>query len=129
MVAVTDDLTQRFNAVELVRKGAGCSAAKAAAGGPTLAQAGGPDSSKADDALKAIGERRSAAERLRYVHMNKQPSFHHRALDFRRRCDILAMGACGFRRLRAAVRRPQRNRLRPCRTPAQRDGAGGAVKR
>jgi alanyl-tRNA synthetase len=54
VVGVTDDLTSRFNAVELVRKGAEVLGGKGGGGRPDMAQAGGPDGSKADAALKAI---------------------------------------------------------------------------
>ena len=54
VVAVTDDLTKRFNAVELVRKGAEVLGGKGGGGRPDMAQAGGPDGSKADAALKAV---------------------------------------------------------------------------
>jgi alanyl-tRNA synthetase len=54
VVGVTDDLTKRFNAVELVRKGAEALGGKGGGGRPDMAQAGGPDGSKADAALKAV---------------------------------------------------------------------------
>jgi alanyl-tRNA synthetase len=54
VVGVTDDLTKRFNAVELVKKGAAVLGGKGGGGRPDMAQAGGPDGSKADAALKAI---------------------------------------------------------------------------
>ena len=54
VVAVTDDLTKRFNAVELVRKGAEVLGGKGGGGRPDMAQAGGPDGSKAEAALKAV---------------------------------------------------------------------------
>ena len=54
VVGVTDDLTNRFNAVDLVRKGAAVLGGKGGGGKPDMAQAGGPDGSKADAALKAI---------------------------------------------------------------------------
>jgi alanyl-tRNA synthetase len=54
VVAVTDDLTKRFNAVELVRKGAEALGGKGGGGRPDMAQAGGPDGSKAEAALKAV---------------------------------------------------------------------------
>ena len=54
VVGVTDDLTNRFNAVELVKKGAEALGGKGGGGRPDMAQAGGPDGSKADAALKAI---------------------------------------------------------------------------
>jgi alanyl-tRNA synthetase len=54
VVGVTADLTGRFNAVDLVRKGAEALGGKGGGGRPDMAQAGGPDGSKANDALKAI---------------------------------------------------------------------------
>jgi len=53
-VGVTADLTARFNAVELVKKGAEALGGKGGGGRPDMAQAGGPDGSKAQAALKAI---------------------------------------------------------------------------
>jgi alanyl-tRNA synthetase len=54
VVGVTDDLTKRFNAVDLVRKGAEALGGKGGGGRPDMAQAGGPDASRAADALQAI---------------------------------------------------------------------------
>ena len=54
VVGVTDDLTKRFNAVELVRKASEVLGGKGGGGRPDMAQAGGPDGAKADAALKAI---------------------------------------------------------------------------
>ena len=54
VVGVTADLTARFSAIDLVRKGAEALGGKGGGGRPDMAQAGGPDGSKADDALKAI---------------------------------------------------------------------------
>ena len=54
VVGVTNDLVSRFNAVDLVRKGAEALGGKGGGGRPDMAQAGGPDGSKADAALKAI---------------------------------------------------------------------------
>jgi len=54
VVGVTADLTSRFSAVDLVRKGAEVLGGKGGGGRPDMAQAGGPDGSKAEDALKAI---------------------------------------------------------------------------
>ena len=51
VVGVTDDLTARFNAVDLVRKGAEALGGKGGGGRPDMAQAGGPDGAKADAAL------------------------------------------------------------------------------
>jgi alanyl-tRNA synthetase len=56
VVGVTGDLTERFNAVDLVRKGAETLGGKGGGGRPDMAQAGGPDGSMADAALAAIGE-------------------------------------------------------------------------
>jgi len=57
VVAVTPDLTGRFNAVDLVRIASESSGGKGGGGRPDMAQAGGPDGSKADDALAAIEAR------------------------------------------------------------------------
>jgi alanyl-tRNA synthetase len=54
VVGVTDDLTKRFNAVDLVKKAAEVLGGKGGGGRPDMAQAGGPDGSKAEAALKAI---------------------------------------------------------------------------
>jgi alanyl-tRNA synthetase len=54
VVGVTSDLTSRFNAVDLVKKGAEALGGKGGGGRPDMAQAGGPDGSKADAALAAI---------------------------------------------------------------------------
>jgi alanyl-tRNA synthetase len=54
VVGVTDDLTKKFSAVDLVRKGAEALGGKGGGGRPDMAQAGGPDGSKADAALKAV---------------------------------------------------------------------------
>jgi alanyl-tRNA synthetase len=54
VVGVTADLTTQFSAVDLVRKGAEALGGKGGGGRPDMAQAGGPDGSKADAALAAI---------------------------------------------------------------------------
>ncbi len=54
VVGVTDDLVVRFNAIDLVRQGAEALGGKGGGGRPDMAQAGGPDGSKADAALAAI---------------------------------------------------------------------------
>jgi alanyl-tRNA synthetase len=54
VVGVTADLTDRFNAVDLVRRGAEALGGKGGGGRPDLAQAGGPDGSKAGAALAAV---------------------------------------------------------------------------
>jgi alanyl-tRNA synthetase len=53
VVGVTDDLINRFNAVDLARKGAEALGGKGG-GRAEMAQAGGPDGSKTDAALAAI---------------------------------------------------------------------------
>jgi alanyl-tRNA synthetase len=52
--AVTDDLTGRFSAVDLVRSGVEALGGKGGGGRPDMAQGGGPDGSKAADALAAV---------------------------------------------------------------------------
>ena len=54
IVGVTNDLVARYSAVDLVRKGAEALGGKGGGGRPDMAQAGGPDGSKADAALAAI---------------------------------------------------------------------------
>jgi alanyl-tRNA synthetase len=54
VVGVTDDLTKRFNAVDLVRTGAAALGGKGGGGRPDMAQAGGPDGTKTTAALDAI---------------------------------------------------------------------------
>jgi alanyl-tRNA synthetase len=54
VVGVTGDLTNRFSAVDLVRIGSERLGGKGGGGRPDMAQAGGPDGSKAEDALAAI---------------------------------------------------------------------------
>jgi alanyl-tRNA synthetase len=53
-VGVTEDLTESFSAVDLVKVGAEALGGKGGGGRPDMAQAGGPDGTKADAALKAI---------------------------------------------------------------------------
>ncbi len=55
-VAVTDDLTDRFSAVDFVRAGVEALGGKGGGGRPDMAQGGGPDGSKADDAIAAVRE-------------------------------------------------------------------------
>jgi alanyl-tRNA synthetase len=54
VVGVTADLVGRFNAVDLVRRGAEALGGKGGGGRPDMAQAGGPDGAKAQAALDAI---------------------------------------------------------------------------
>jgi len=60
-VGVTDDLTKTWNAVDLVRTGAEALGGKGGGGRPDMAQAGGPDGSRADAALAAIEAQLGAA--------------------------------------------------------------------
>jgi alanyl-tRNA synthetase len=57
VVGVSDDLTARFSAVDLVRIGAEQLGGKGGGGRPDMAQAGGPDGAKAGEALGAIEAR------------------------------------------------------------------------
>lgn len=54
VVAVTQDLTAKINAVDLVKKGAEKLGGKGGGGRPDMAQAGGPDGVNANDAVLAI---------------------------------------------------------------------------
>jgi len=54
VVGVTDDLSDKVNAVELVRIGAAALGGKGGGGRPDMAQAGGPDGGKTEAALAAI---------------------------------------------------------------------------
>jgi len=54
VVGVTDDLTPRFDAVSLVRAGAEILGGKGGGGRPDMAQAGGPDVTRAEEALDAV---------------------------------------------------------------------------
>ena len=54
VVAVTDDLTGRFSAVDLVRVGSEAVGGKGGGGRPDMAQAGGPDASAAAAAVDRI---------------------------------------------------------------------------
>ncbi len=60
VVTLTDDLADRFNAVDLVRVGSEAVGGKGGGGRPTMAQAGGPDGAKADEALAAIRDKVAA---------------------------------------------------------------------
>ncbi len=53
-VGVTEDLVGSYSAVDLVRAGSAALGGKGGGGRPDMAQAGGPDGAKADDALSAI---------------------------------------------------------------------------
>jgi alanyl-tRNA synthetase len=61
VVAVTQDLTGRFSAIDLVRRGAEALGGKGGGGRPDMAQAGGPDGTQAQAALDAIAAAIGAA--------------------------------------------------------------------
>jgi alanyl-tRNA synthetase len=61
VVAVTTDLAGEVSAVDLVRVGSEAVGGKGGGGRPDMAQAGGPDGSRADAALQAIEDRLNAA--------------------------------------------------------------------
>ena len=61
VVGVTEDLTERVNAVDLVRAGSTAVGGKGGGGRPDMAQAGGPDGAAAAAAIKAIEEAVAAA--------------------------------------------------------------------
>ncbi|MBX5191980.1 alanine--tRNA ligase [Rhizobium sp. NZLR3b] len=54
VVAVTPDLVERYSAVDLVRIASAALGGKGGGGRPDMAQAGGPDGSKADEAIEAV---------------------------------------------------------------------------
>ena len=56
VVGVTDDVTEKISAVDLVRVGSAALGGKGGGGRPDMAQAGGPDASAADAALDAIAD-------------------------------------------------------------------------
>jgi alanyl-tRNA synthetase len=60
VVGVTDDMTARISAVDLVRLGAEALGGKGGGGRPDMAQAGGPDNGNPSSALDAIREKLKA---------------------------------------------------------------------
>ncbi|TIV72506.1 MAG: alanine--tRNA ligase, partial [Mesorhizobium sp.] len=54
VVGVTEDLTGRFSAIDLVRVASAALGGQGGGGRPDMAQAGGPDASRADDAIAAV---------------------------------------------------------------------------
>jgi alanyl-tRNA synthetase len=60
-VGVTDDLASKVNAVELVRAAVAALGGQGGGGRPDMAQGGGPNGSKAQDALEAV---RTALEKV-----------------------------------------------------------------
>ncbi len=61
VVSVSPDLAERFDAVALVRAGSQALGGKGGGGRRDMAQAGGPDADKADDAIAAIAAAMEAA--------------------------------------------------------------------
>lgn len=61
VVGVTADLTQKFNAVDLVRVASAALGGSGGGGRPDMAQAGGPDGAKAGAALDAVAAHLAAA--------------------------------------------------------------------
>ena len=61
VVAVTEDLTKRFSAVDLVRVASAALGGQGGGGRADMAQAGGPDAAKAADAVAAVKEAMAAA--------------------------------------------------------------------
>ena len=61
VVGVSTDLTQRFSAVELVRAASAAVGGKGGGGRADMAQAGGPDGARADEALDAVRSAIAAA--------------------------------------------------------------------
>ena len=64
VVAVTPDLTQKFNAVDFVRVASEKLGGKGGGGRPDMAQAGGPDGAAAEAALTPWRTRWSSARRV-----------------------------------------------------------------
>ena len=60
-VGVTDDLASEISAVDLVKAAVAALGGQGGGGRPDMAQGGGPDGSKAQDALKAV---RDALEKV-----------------------------------------------------------------
>ena len=61
VVGVTDDLTGKVSAVDLVRAASAAVGGKGGGGRPDMAQAGGPDGAAADAALSAVEQAISEA--------------------------------------------------------------------
>ena len=61
-VGVTDDLTDRFDAVQLVRDGVTVLGGKGGGGRPDMAQGGGPDGSKAAEAIDVVRKALSSVD-------------------------------------------------------------------
>ena len=64
-VGVTDDLSHHVNAVELVKLAVASLGGQGGGGRPDMAQGGGPDGSKAAEALEAIRDALREGRRLK----------------------------------------------------------------
>jgi alanyl-tRNA synthetase len=53
-IGVTDDLTTRISAVELIKPAVAAVGGKGGGGRPDMAQGGGPDAAKASQAIEAV---------------------------------------------------------------------------
>jgi alanyl-tRNA synthetase len=60
VVGVTADLTGRYNAVDLVRAASEALGGKGGGGRPDMAQAGGPDGTRAEAAITAVAQAMAA---------------------------------------------------------------------
>ena len=85
VVGVSQDLTGRFNAVELVRAASAAVGGKGGGGRPDMAQAGGPDGARADAALAAVREALAASESAAVGQPANTMNPGNRAPDARRR--------------------------------------------
>ena len=56
VVGVTQDLTNRVDAIKLVRSGAAVLEGQGGGGRPDMAQAGGPNTESIDEALDSVGQ-------------------------------------------------------------------------
>ncbi len=74
VVGVTDDLTAKYSAVDLVKAGAAALGGQGGGGRPDMAQAGGPDGASAEAALNAIAERlrRSGGRRMKFNRIGRR---------------------------------------------------------
>ena len=77
VVAISPDLTARFNAVDLVRLASAAIGGRGGGGRPELAQAGGPDAAAADAALAAVRAALAGSVRkdLLFLKKKKQKDF------------------------------------------------------
>ena len=123
VVAVTPDLTNRFNAVELVRLGSAALGGKGGGGRPDMAQAGGPDGAKTQEALAAVeaGVRRAARGREPTGEEHgkrRRQSCRLRALTSSTPSRLMSPSSSPFAVTSIAIRRPGSRRSRTARMVA-----------